>query len=270
MPDTGGKTIVDTIREYEEHKYHATVRQLGDTANVPELLSGLYDFFLRSFEAGQTADHADYVPPLVFLLSCQYQLVIATLAAERGHLSDAFQATRRAVESCAFGRRVALHPHLAELWQKVGYSPDDYEKYREKFGTGKLFPDNDPTMTLLYERYDWASKQMHSTIHSMAGRIQVHENDRGLAVDFAYFEVDHDKDPGEPIRTLMWVWDTHLHIIRAFEQTLRPMLKVTEASWQVRYSSVEVALQYHKNKWRDKAAPPKEPPPEEWGGESGS
>jgi hypothetical protein len=208
---------------------------------------------------------------LVFLRSCQYQLVIATLAAERGHITDSFQATRRAVESCAFGCKVSAHPHLAETWLEAGRSDEAYEKYQDKFSNKKLFPSGDQLLSLLYERYDHASKHMHSSVYSMARRLRPNEDQSGILVDFHYFEIDQERNQGEPFRTLLWTWDTHFHMIKAFERSLPILVSSAAATWQLRLTSVEAALTYHKSRWKKLVTSgPSESPTHEDGSSKGS
>jgi|GEM_PF-3111481 len=251
MPDADGKRLIDVIREYEEHNYQATQALIGDTSNLTELVSSLYDMFPLGFKESKLPPDDRYIAPILFALACQYELVSAALSASRGHLSGAFQATRRAIESCAFGRRVGIHPHLALVWLKAADSDDAYKTYQEKFsGEGKLFPADDPLMTKLYERYDYASKQIHSSIYSFAQRIEKIEDDKTVNLNYQYFEINSG-DISEPVRTLLWVWDTHFGIVKVFANVLADVLKPIKKPWRIRVDSVDTALACHKNKWRN-------------------
>ncbi len=47
------------------------------------------------------------------------------------------------------------HPHLAMVWLCAGDSDAAYDTYREKFGPGKLFPEDHEILGKLWERYDF-------------------------------------------------------------------------------------------------------------------
>lgn len=241
-----GKNVLDSFREIDEEHYILSKKRVGSSIELFNLLCRIYDTFSSDYTSSGLSADEKYTAPLTLILACQHELVSATLKAMRGHLVDAMQSTRRAIELCAFAKRIYIHPHLAVTWREAGRSNQLYEKYKNKFSNNKLFPKEEPEMMKLYERYDMCSKMMHSSVYSVASRISVEENSEGFEIKFKYYELNEDES--EPINTLLYIWDTHALIIRILYQTLT---ELTQSDvWKIRMNSVDASLMVHNGRWK--------------------
>jgi hypothetical protein len=245
MLDTNGRPVVEYVRECEEQLYQRTVEQLGEAADIPDLLSGLYNQFSLAFELAESPQQENYLVPMTLIMSCQSLLITATLAAARGHLSDAYQATRRALESCVFARRMAMNPELADVWMEASESATAYKKYRKEFSSDNLWDDSDSMLTMLKLQHDFASKMMHSTVFSMAGHLK--QLDSGM--QFSYFEIDSVESDEEPMFTLVSVWASHFVMIRVFAMFLADIMKPVTNEWETGCKSVQSAFKSHAVQW---------------------
>jgi hypothetical protein len=199
----------------------------------------------------QTQDPPEHLLAVSLLfLSAAYQLEKGCLECLRGHLTDSFQATRRAIEAAAFGARIARHPHLARLWFEASKDNDTYDDYREKFAPKKIFPADDELLARLKARWDHASRVSHSSSYSVARRSSIHLEEDSLGFEFVVFEID-DEDRSEPARTLLFILDTHLGVLRVFESVFSDQLGFRLRSWEVRKNALDAKLAAYKERWRD-------------------
>jgi hypothetical protein len=249
-------TELSEIQKMEDEQYALSVKWLGETADLPEDLVQLYRALVEMTTVSKVAARDDVIAGLHFMLAGQYHLTIGCLAALRGHLTDSVRSTRIVLEQAAFAARVKRHPHLAMIWLNAAQSDEAYAEYREKFATGKIFPDDHALLKELGARYDHASKLSHPSVYSMAGqtRSKMSEKD-GFKLDFHYFELK-DKDPSEPVRTFLWIVDTHFQVIRLYEEVLAEAIAHDRKAWDVRFNSADARLAVHKHKWKDVIQPP--------------
>lgn len=238
---------IDQVRELEEANYQTAQRYLGETASLVEDLLDLYKLLVDIIKAPGPRD--EIVAASQFLMACRYQLTLGALAIVRGHLTDSFFFARKAIELCAFAARVKKHPHLAMVWLCAGDDDASYEKYREKFSPGKLFPEDQATLGELSDRYDICSKHIHPSLYSFLGHIETVRTEREFNIKFNYFQLRR-KDPSEPIRTFLWVADTHFRILRVFEEVLSDVITYDRQKWEVQRNAIEGKIAVHKEKWR--------------------
>ncbi len=108
-----GETAVnelDEIREGEEANYQTSKKVLGETVSLADDLKDLYEVLVDIATKFPLAAQDQYVTALHFLVGSQYQLTIGSLAALRGHLTDALRDCRLAIELCA-SRSSKICPH---------------------------------------------------------------------------------------------------------------------------------------------------------------
>jgi len=180
---------IDQIREAEEANYQVAKTHLGNSVLLVEDLLGLYKMLAEMVKESGVKPKDEIVTGAQFLLACRYQLTLGALASLRGHLTDSFSFARKAIEFCAFAARVKKHPHLAMVWLLAGDDDAAYERYREKFGPGKLFPEDHAVLGELGNRYDICSKRFHPSIYSVASHIKVEPTSTELNMTFNYFEL---------------------------------------------------------------------------------
>lgn len=239
---------IDIIRDGEEHQYKAARSAVNDSASLVQDIVELYKFLARLTKESHVPPDDEIVAGGQFLLACCYQLVLGGLTALRGHLGDSCYFSRKAIEFCAFAARVKKHPHLAMVWLQAWHDDSSYEKFREKFSPGKLFPEDHVVLGDLYNRYDHCSKQVHGSVYSLGGHIQVEKTESDFSLKFNYFQVTED-DPSEPIRTLLWTVDTHFRVLRVFEEVLDTVIAHDTAGWESRRNRVDAKIAMHKARW---------------------
>ena len=106
----------------------------------------------------------------------------------RGHATDPLFFIRQAVETCAFAVRIRQHPHLLQVWAEASKNAKSYKKYQGKFTQRGLFPDTDTLLMQLYDRYDFASKLMHSSVYSVSLHMQYDfTQSDALSFEWQYF-----------------------------------------------------------------------------------
>ena len=240
---------IDQIRKSEEANYQEGKRILGESVSLVQDLLDLYNLIVDMIKEFKVEPSDEIVAASHFLLGCRYQLTLGTLALLRGHLTDSFFFSRKAIELCAFAARVKKHPHLARIWLCVTRDDASYEKYRKKFSPGKLFPEDHALVGELSDRYDICSKLIHPSLYSFVGHIEPEQTETEFNIKFNYFQLKND-DPSEPIGTLLWVVDTHFRILRVFEEVFSDVIAYDRKKWEIRRNAVEGKIATHKEKWK--------------------
>lgn len=231
-------TIERLIKE-EQINFLWSQKTTAPMSALVQTLCELYDTLgglIGESEASRDQMHGT----IPFVLACRYELVMATLMAFRGHLSDSFHFTRRAIELCGFAARIFRHPHLMLEWRQAWKDPSGYDDLRKKFSSGKLFPDDQPELKQLYEPYDVCSKMVHASAFSISGRIKVENVGAGQQYSFYHSELRLE-DESEPVRTGIFILRTHISILRVFESILKT-LKVKNVE---PFSTKFAVLQHH-------------------------
>jgi hypothetical protein len=241
---------IEHVAQSEERNYSTSEAVLGDTLSLVQEMVDLYQLVVSLIEKSGVPPKDEIVAGAQFLAACRYQLVVGALALLRGHVNDSFHFSRKAIELCAFAARVKKHPHMAMIWLQAWRSPDAYNAFREKFSPGKLFPQDHAILGKLYDRYDFASKFIHSSVYSTARHIQVvHETPSSFHLDFDYFQLK-ETDRSEPAGTFLWIIDTHFGILRVFEGVLDAVINSNRQRWDVSRNYVDSKIGMHKAKWQ--------------------
>ena len=241
---------VERIREAADHNYQASRDIIGDSVSLIQDLVDLYDFLGKLLKRPNIPPSDEIVAGAYFLFSCRYQLTLSAIMALRGHLSDSFYFSRKAIELCAFAARVKKHPRMAMDWLQAWHNKKAYGNFKKNFSSGKLFPNDHRLLRELYSRFDHCSKQIHPSVYSLGGHIEVEKDESGINFNFNYFQVK-DSDLSEPIRTVLWIVDTHFGILRIFEDTLKIAVASDLKGWELRINSVDAKIAIHKARWKD-------------------
>lgn len=249
---------IEEIRESGEQNYQTSKKLLGDTFPLADDVLDLYRVLVEIATKSPLVARDEYVTALHFLTGCQYQMTVGVLSALRGHIPDALRDTRMAIELCAFAARVRRNPALALVWLEAGTSDAAYEAYRSKFKTSKLFPRGLREWRELNDRYDTAAKLSHPSVYMMAGHARYSRTPTTLNIEFHYFPLRRD-DASEPTRTFLWIIDTHLKILHAFEDVLTQVIVHDRARWNLRITTIDAKLDGHKEKWAKVCAPRSRP-----------
>jgi hypothetical protein len=236
------------VSEAEERNRLVSVQRLGDTLTLAQ---DLFDAHAKLGELlGSTViedgEWMEVVSALV--LGVRYQLVIGALAVLRAHPTEASQSIRRAAEMAAVAHRISLSPELRDLW--VRYDRDDatFKRYRREFRAELLFPETDPLLRKLYDRYDRGSKVLHSSITSLARRVAVETTDDWRSVRVNYFEFAQD-DKGEPQRSFLYLVDSHYGILQVFTRIFEAQLGDLKGQWELQMNSIADKYRVHLHHW---------------------
>ena len=240
---------LDSVRKGEESNYDVACSRIGDSISLIEELINLYELLASMVETSGIPPTDEVVAPGQFLLMNRYNLTLAALAATRGHINDSFYFCRKAIEACAFAARIKRNPKLAMDWVRAVEDASSYEKFREKFSAGKLFPQGHPLLAVLKERYSLCCKMTHPSIISFGRHLDVQKEQSQFRVKFDYFQLN-DNDPSEPIRTVLFIADTHLGILRVFEDILALVVNHDRKKWEIYVNAVDAKIGTHKNAWR--------------------
>jgi hypothetical protein len=237
------------VHDSEEENYREARRVLGKSISLVQDLIDLYELLAKMIEESGIKPRDEIVSASQFLLACRYQLTLGVLSLLRGHLTDSFYFTRKAIELCAFAARIKNHPHLAMVWLCAGDDDTSYKKFREKFSPGKLFPEDHAILGKLCDQYDLCSKHSHPSIFSLARNIATERTNTEFNIKFGYFQLKAE-DPSEPIRTLLWVVNTHFGILQVFTEVLADVISHDRPKWEFRRNAVNEKFAIYKKKWK--------------------
>lgn len=240
---------LDSVRKGEETNYDVACSRIGDSISVIQELIDLYELMASMVETSGIPPRDEVIAPGQFLLMNRYNLTLAALAAMRGHINDSFYFCRKAIEACSFAARIKRNPKLATDWVRAVEDDCSYEKFREKFSGGKLFPKGHSLLTVLKERYSLCCKMTHPSIISFGRHLDVQQGQTQYRLKFDYFQLT-DSDPSEPIRTVLFIADTHLGILRVFEEILAPVVNHERKKWEIYLNAVDAKIGTHKNTWK--------------------
>lgn len=241
---------LEQTRQYEEDNYGlSTSGLLKDSVSLVQDLVDLYVLAAEISAQTRAVARDEVFLAMHFILACRYQLIIATLAALRGHITDAYRSSRLAIEAAAFAAKIKREPDLARTWAEASSNPDAYKKYRKLFsGQLNLFPRDDGNLVQLGDRYDHSSKLSHPSIFGLSAQGAQEQTAETLNVSFNYFQLESDGT--EPTRTFFWIIDTHLRILVVLQHVLDDALTHDRKRWQLRLNSFEAKLAIHHDRWR--------------------
>ncbi len=157
--------------------------------------------------------------------SANIQLVHAAGHLFRGHLTDAFSHTRRAIEAAGIAYLSTQEPDLGKI-----YFEDDRAKFKKMTGTNKILPLDNPLTADLHKDCDFGSLQMHNNLKSLVNSVQQNftVSDEGwkLRFDISFHEIDGDD--GKFLRRA-------LRLLRIAERILvlfAASFDISDANWQ--------------------------------------
>jgi hypothetical protein len=232
----------------DDNNYTVSLERIGDTATLVEDFVAAFEGLCELLR--ETEDPPKHLHTIsILLLSTAYQFEKACLECLRGRLTDGIQITRRSIEAAAFAARIARHPHLAEVWFKASPHDESYDEYRKKFSPSKLFPADDELLQKLQRRWDYASRQIHTSVSSIARRASITLGGQSLEFEFRQFEVVDD-DPSEPALSLLWILDTHLGVLLVFQRVFTEQLGELTKAGAVRMNAIDAKMEIHRELWR--------------------
>lgn len=205
---------------------------------------------------GGNLDSPDQLTLLVTLACNQLMMsrmlfTKSVIAALRMYQGDSLTHLRRAIEACAFTVRMSKHRNLCKVWSEAGLDDEKYSAYRKAFRTEDVFPkkghaDFNPLLSVLKDRFDLASKQLHGSIFGMANHFQSVPKDGNMSNtrNVNFFDMPPESFPS----TYFMILTTHLTILDLYGQIFQPHL--TEFSqWKEEYDDIKERVGRHATTW---------------------
>lgn len=157
------------IAEKEEVNFQKNRAKFAEHYLLLEDCESAYRLFLNNVIDLRKASHAEvrYFDCLKVCIDIPNELSLAVLALFREHLGDSSYHIRKAIELFGFASLMSKGEADAAKWRKAAVDEAAYSEYRKAFSTRKLFPFEDQGLRLLYEQYDFSSKDIHSSIFSI-------------------------------------------------------------------------------------------------------
>jgi hypothetical protein len=103
---------LDEIREAEEANYQTSLKLLGDSVSLVQDLLDLHKAIAVAVPKSKLIMKPEYYVALHFTLAARYHLTIGSLAALRGHITDALRSGRMAIELAGIGSCGVPRPSL--------------------------------------------------------------------------------------------------------------------------------------------------------------
>jgi hypothetical protein len=165
------------------------------------------------------------------LLECRADLARTMLLLLRTHLIEAHAQTRRAIECCAWARRVHHVPALIKEWLNTDMQRPPSRTWKENIKTSLLFPTDSQDLHALRGRYQLTSRCVHPFRFSVEGRTAIQQDAEGaVSLIYSFFDPD-DIRIFLPTRFL-WTLQTHDLIFNVFEEVFAREVEVQAEEWQ--------------------------------------
>ena len=240
---------IDSIRANDEHNYAVSVSVLGSDLEMVEDTHALYVLFSTLLDLSPTDASSEGVLAhriaLTFFGACRYQFSMSVLSVMRGRCTDGMIYLRRAIELCGFGALVQRHPHKAVVWLNSADSDEAYRTYQDKFDNKALFPEREPLLKALYQRYDLCSKAMHSSIIAISQHVRFVNGE----ARYSYGDID-EVDDGRLVSAFDYLIDTHHDIQRVFAGAFQKGLAERIDAWETPFRAIELKQSGYRVKRR--------------------
>lgn len=165
------------------------------------------------------------------LIECRADLTRTMLLLMRTHLIEAHAQTRRAIECCAWARRVHQEPSLVEEWLSIDMQRAPSKAWRDNIKSSLLFPSNHPHLDKLRSCYQITSRCVHPFRFSFQGRTALEQCPDGtMSVLYSFFDAE-DIHMQLPTRFL-WTLQTHDLIFNVFEEIFAKEISVVGDEWK--------------------------------------
>jgi len=185
----------DDLRKREEGVYRGLKDILGDSYSIATDLVDLYTVVLNASlkPVCKLDDNNFQMPALMHTLQwLKNEAISGVLSMMRGHISDASNFNRRALELSAFISLMYKDKDSAERWMKAGVSKSAQDRYRSRFDAFKVVRAELPAP--LIEIYNRCCLDVHPSPFAVVKRASL-DSDRTHR--FSFFDLDDD-DPRQP------------------------------------------------------------------------
>ena len=205
----------------EWRTYFKAARQcwLASINNFPELwrlFLQLDEIFIREFHDCEKQRNPHALLPLLLFIKAHKSVRVAAELAFSTHFSEAYDATRSAIESAVFAHKIYRERGLAEVWLQKGHGAAQRKAFEKAFVFYKqknLFPDTFPFLAELYKTYslysDWGT---HTSVASVGLHYHGHEDDKSQTSSICYVGAD--------LQQIATIIETLIHAFWQIEKAL--------------------------------------------------
>ena len=170
------------------------------------------------------------------------ELVFGMASLLRAHRADSWMHLRRAIEASAVAAKISKHPHMAKIWMDARLGKSQYEKFRNTFT--KLFPDDDPLLVKLGDRYGHCSRSMHASVYGTVSHVTIGSK-KEMNISLTDLPPDHSL-----VSSFYAALFMHVLMLKLFAQSLRAFIsKDGRKVWKARIKELETRLQSFHDKW---------------------
>ena len=172
--------IPSYYKEYYKNKRHNFFATIQQFSYLWDCYISLDKIWQREFETMENLTDPNLHFPLTLYMSAHAKMRVAFELACSACLAEAHSVLRDAVEATAHGHRLALNPHLLEVWLRKDNDEVASKRYKQEFEEQKatrLF-DGLPRLHVLWKQYSELGS--HTNVYSMAGRFQAKRTDTHL------------------------------------------------------------------------------------------
>jgi hypothetical protein len=233
---------IDSLRISEDFYYIRNRAQLGEESlQLVREYQLLYEhlWFIATAALPSPLDSATLFTHQM-LVEAKGDLLRTMLLLLRSHLIEAHGQTRRAIECCAWARRIKLHPQLVQEWLTCDMDHGPSKAWKENMKSSALFPGDHPRLRELRSRYQVTSRCVHPFRFSFDGRTDVEEKpDGSLNLLYSFFDA-------EEVRVLtptrfLWTLQTHDVIFDVFEEVFEREIGLRRQEWLAHRKEVKDA-----------------------------
>jgi hypothetical protein len=187
----------------------------------------------------------DFILRTYLFQSAGMQFLYAVGHLLRGHSFEIFGHARTIIESAGIAYLSKTEPDLGDLYL---HSSD--KSYRNRTGSSKILPKNDPLTSDLRGTFDYASEVFHANFSSVAGRIKteftVAKGKRDFRNEMMFHDVD-GKNPELFFGHAVWLIRLSARVLRLFASAF----SLPDCVWYRRLEQFEGGLEscgFHENR----------------------
>jgi hypothetical protein len=223
---------VEALRISQEISYFRNRAALGaPSLDLLNVYSALYHHLwslATTYISSPVQNHILFGHQMV--LESKASLVRTMLFLIRGHVAEAHAQTRRAIECCAWAKRIHDEPDLVVEWMTIDMHKPPSPEWRKKMGAKHLFPLTHAKLNALRPRHQMTSRCLHPFRFSFSDRIALDKQDGTISVQYSFFESEEAR---QYIPTFfLWTLQTHDLLLDIFEEVFVNEISNERESWE--------------------------------------
>ncbi len=237
----------------EFRTYFKAARQcwLATINHFPELwrlFVQLDDIFIREFLDCEKQQNEAALLPLTLFIKAHKSIRVAAELAFSTHFSEAYDATRAAIEAAVFAHKIYREPGMALVWLQRDHGEAEKKAFESAFVFYKeknLFPNTIPFLVKLYKVYGYYSEWgTHTTLTSVGLHYHGHEDEGTYRASIAYVGADLQLTATiiETLIDAFWQIEKALHDAFSSRLSLDDALERMRATFEAGKRNIAAAL----------------------------